>query len=225
MNLLYPFTQLYPLTQGFGEHPDWYTRFGLAGHNGIDLAAPAGTPVLAAAAGVVSQAGSDPQGYGLYLVLDHGDGVATLYGHLSERLATSGQAVPAGQAIGRVGWSGNVIPAGPEGAHLHFELRIPARAAAGYGGAVDPLPYLAENGPAEPGQSTRDCRLYRVVSAGPLRIRSGPGTQYRITGSLNAGQSVRIEGIAHQETWLRLAGGGYAAMAYGADVYLVPVEE
>ncbi|MEJ0010731.1 MAG: M23 family metallopeptidase [Alphaproteobacteria bacterium] len=85
-------------------------------HTGIDLAAKAGTPVLASADGVVeeSQVG---KGFGRVIVLRHRDGVESLYGHLSEQDVTVGQHVHQGQRIGAVGSSGRST-----GAHLHFQL-------------------------------------------------------------------------------------------------------
>ena len=92
-------------------------------HWGIDIAAPAGTPVLAATDGVVAGVGWDPDGYGHYIVLDHGGGWQTVYAHL-QPAATSGYrmslsiAVRRGDAIGRLGSSG-----ASTGPHLHFEAR------------------------------------------------------------------------------------------------------
>ena len=98
-------------------------------HSGVDMAAPAGTPIHAAAGGVVSVAWS-PNGYGLSLLVQHGGGVATLYGHLETTPLVSGEAVAAGAEIGRVGSTG--LSTGP---HLHFEVRRNGR-------PVDPVPLL-----------------------------------------------------------------------------------
>ena len=92
-------------------------------HWGIDIAAPPGTPVLAAADGVVAAIGWDPDGYGHYIVLDHGAGWQTLYGHLqsaklSGYVMTLGMAVSQGDAMGGLGNSG-----ASTGPHLHFEVR------------------------------------------------------------------------------------------------------
>ena len=92
-------------------------------HWGIDIAAPPGTPVLAAADGVVAAIGWDPDGYGHYIVLDHGAGWQTLYGHLqsaklSGSVMTLGMAVSQGDAMGGLGNSG-----ASTGPHLHFEVR------------------------------------------------------------------------------------------------------
>ena len=86
-------------------------------HPGIDLAAPAGTPVSATQSGVVRVSWS-ASGYGLHVVIDHGGGLTSLYGHLLSVVVLSGEYVDAGQVIGAVGSSGNST-----GPHLHFEIR------------------------------------------------------------------------------------------------------
>ena len=115
------------LTQGFG-----CTSFALEPlvpgcpgrhfHSGIDLAKPAGTPVLAAAGGLVTVARFDPNGYGNYLVLDAGHGLTTLYAHLQEFDVRLGEPVFKGYPIARVGSTG--MSTGP---HLHFEVRTDGR--------------------------------------------------------------------------------------------------
>jgi murein DD-endopeptidase MepM/ murein hydrolase activator NlpD len=86
-------------------------------HTGVDLAAPTGTPVLAANGGNVVFAGWNSWGYGYAVVLSHGP-FLTLYGHLSDIFVGCGQTVAAGQSIGAVGTTGN-----SSGPHLHFEVR------------------------------------------------------------------------------------------------------
>ncbi|HEX6492173.1 MAG TPA: M23 family metallopeptidase [Candidatus Dormibacteraeota bacterium] len=85
-------------------------------HSGVDLAAPAGTPVRATLAGVAHVVVS-ATGYGLHVVVDHGVGLSSLYAHLSAALVVDGAAVAAGEVIGAVGSSGNST-----GPHLHFEI-------------------------------------------------------------------------------------------------------
>jgi murein DD-endopeptidase MepM/ murein hydrolase activator NlpD len=108
------------VTSGYG----W--RWGRM-HEGIDIAAPAGTTVVASASGTVIYAGW-MGGYGQLVVVDHGGGLATAYAHLSAIYA--GGAVGQGQGIGAVGCTGSCT-----GNHLHFEVRV-------NGGAVDPMGYL-----------------------------------------------------------------------------------
>jgi murein DD-endopeptidase MepM/ murein hydrolase activator NlpD len=99
-------------------------------HTGIDISAPLGTPVMAAADGVVVAVGHTSVGYGNYVVIAHGGGVATLYGHLLDANVTVGQLVVRGQMIGREGSTG--FSTGP---HVHFELRVD-------NAVQDPMPYM-----------------------------------------------------------------------------------
>ena len=98
-------------------------------HQGLDIAAPSGTTVTAAAGGTVIMA-QWYGGYGNYILIDHGGGYSTGYGHLSAIYVSTGQAVQRGQAIGAVGSTGQST-----GPHLHFEVRIAGR-------PVDPAPRL-----------------------------------------------------------------------------------
>jgi murein DD-endopeptidase MepM/ murein hydrolase activator NlpD len=111
-----------PLTSGFG----W--RWGRM-HEGIDIAVPTGTPVAAAASGTVIYAGW-MGGYGNLVVIDHGGGVSTAYGHNSSVAAGVGQPVAQGQVIAYSGSTGHST-----GPHVHFEVRV-------NGSPVDPLGYL-----------------------------------------------------------------------------------
>lgn len=98
-------------------------------HTGVDIAAPRGTLIRAARDGRVVRAGWYG-GYGLLVVVDHGDGMETWYGHASAVLVRVGQPVELGQAIARVGCTGACT-----GPHVHFEVRVRGR-------PVDPLRYL-----------------------------------------------------------------------------------
>jgi len=97
-----------------------YGRYGVRSgrrHDGIDLSAPEGTPIGAAAAGAVIYAG-EQNGYGSIIILRHEAGLVTLYAHCSALLVEEGAQVKAGQAIARVGQTGRST-----GPHLHFEVR------------------------------------------------------------------------------------------------------
>ena len=98
-------------------------------HEGIDISAPTGTPVSASAAGTVIYAGW-MGGYGNLVIVDHGGGIATAYGHQSSVAVGNGTYVAQGQTIGYVGSTGHST-----GPHLHFEVRVD-------GTPVDPLGYL-----------------------------------------------------------------------------------
>lgn len=116
------------LASGFGHREDPIDGEP-AFHTGLDIAAPFGSPVQAPADGLVVETGWQ-QGYGNCIVISHGNGVATLYGHLSKILVKTGQKVKRWQKIGLVGTSGRTT-----GAHLHYEVHRQGR-------AVNPKPYL-----------------------------------------------------------------------------------
>ncbi len=103
-------------------------------HYGIDIAAPVDSEVIAPAAGRVVFVGEKP-GYGLYLIIRHGHGLTTHYGHLNRILVTPGQRVQAGEPIARSGNTG--VSTGP---HLHYELRL-------HNIPVNPRRYLPKNTP------------------------------------------------------------------------------
>lgn len=102
---------------------------GPEGHLGVDIAVPVHTPVVATAEGSVVAAKSDPV-YGHYVVLDHGGGIETMYGHNALLLVEEGERVTRGQAIAYSGNSGRSTAP-----HLHYEVRREGR-------AVDPAPFL-----------------------------------------------------------------------------------
>jgi murein DD-endopeptidase MepM/ murein hydrolase activator NlpD len=117
-----------PVTSGFG--PRVHPIFGdVRMHTGIDFGAGFGTPIHAAGPGVVV-IGGPYGGYGNAVVIDHGNGLATLYAHQSALSVRPGQSVKVGQVVGFVGATG--FATGP---HLHFEVRVK-------GTPVDPLLYL-----------------------------------------------------------------------------------
>lgn len=105
------------VTGTFGEQRPGHT------HAGIDIAVPVGTPVKAAAGGVIIEAGT-LAGYGNVIIIDHGGGTITRYAHLSNIAATKGQQVTQGQVIGASGGARGAAGAGnSQGPHLHFEVR------------------------------------------------------------------------------------------------------
>lgn len=119
-------TRGYTVSSGFGQR--WGTL-----HAGVDLAAPSGTPIVAARSGTVTLA-RWYGGYGYAVEIDHGDGIETLYGHNSQLLVSAGQRVSAGERISLMGSTGDST-----GPHLHFEVHVS-------GDPVDPIPYLRERG-------------------------------------------------------------------------------
>jgi murein DD-endopeptidase MepM/ murein hydrolase activator NlpD len=116
------------ITSPFGLRPDPYTGL-LAMHSGVDIAAPLGTPVVAAAAGVVTHAGVLGP-YGNLVIIHHGFGLSTHYGHLSSYFVRAGDEIKAGETIAEVGDTGRTT-----GPHLHFEIREHQH-------AIDPRRYI-----------------------------------------------------------------------------------
>lgn len=109
-------------------YDDYYTRpikggvktQNLHGYNAIDLAAPVGTHIYAAASGkvIISRTGGYNGGYGTYVVISHPNGTQTLYAHMSKNLVSVGESVEQGQQIGAIGMTGKTT-----GPHIHFEIR------------------------------------------------------------------------------------------------------
>ena len=117
-------------TAGYVSSPYGLRWNGSEFHQGIDIAAETGTPIVATADGVVTTAGWDGSGYGNMVDIDHGDGIMTRYGHASAVAVTVGQEVRRGQVIAYVGSTG--YSTGP---HLHYEVRVS-------GQPVNPAGYL-----------------------------------------------------------------------------------
>lgn len=105
-----------PYTHSISSYYEW--RWGRM-HNGIDIASGgiSGQPIVASDGGTVIQAGDKGDGYGNYVIIDHGNGYKTLYGHCSSLAVSYGQYVSQGETIGYVGSTGNST-----GPHLHFEI-------------------------------------------------------------------------------------------------------
>ena len=113
---------------GLRTHP---VLGGTRAHNGIDLAAPTGTPVYATADGVVGKADWFSS-YGLFVSIGHGADLETRYAHMSRLAVAAGERVKKGDVIGYVGSTGRST-----GPHLHYEVRVAGR-------PVNPIPYMAE---------------------------------------------------------------------------------
>jgi murein DD-endopeptidase MepM/ murein hydrolase activator NlpD len=122
--LTHPCPTYYGITSPYG-----YRDFDKTFHKGVDLGAPTGTPIYAAAAGTVIYAGWESMG-GNVVYMTHGNGVVTVYGHASSLLVKTGQQIEAGQNIALVGSTGYAT-----GPHLHFQLEVD-------GTAINPMAFL-----------------------------------------------------------------------------------
>ena len=142
------------VTSGFG--PRWGRN-----HDGLDIAAPTGTPIRAAECGVVSFSGVQ-SGYGNMVCVKHSSRFETCYAHMSRYAVAQGARVQRGQVIGYVGCTGSCT-----GPHLHFETRVD-------GAARDPRPYLG--GGAVPGAPTVKAAVAVAATAGARRAERTTAT-------------------------------------------------
>jgi len=124
------------ISQRFGENPGFYKQFGLAGHEGLDIACPIGTPVLATHDGWCEPRWSG-RDYGDQVWL-HGDGLSTLYAHLNQTTVAFGQQVERADQIGLSGDTGRWVT----GPHLHLGLKIGGVSNREFKDWLDPEPYL-----------------------------------------------------------------------------------
>lgn len=131
-NIGFPTVEGSPITSGFGWriHPITRER---KFHSGIDFGAKQGTPIYAFKPGLVEFTGWKG-GYGKAVIINHGEGKSTLYGHASKIIVRKGEQVATGQTIAEMGSTG--MSTGP---HLHFEVRLDNK-------PVNPLPYLQQSG-------------------------------------------------------------------------------
>ena len=186
-----PFDGEYPITQRFGEKIT-----DPAGHTGIDYALYYGTPVLAAMDGKVSRVVSLAGGYGSHVILEHGEGLQTVYAHLSRFSVGFGEFVREGQPVGRSGNSGNST-----GPHMHFEVRR-------YGTPIDPEKLFPADCTVVPGS--------RRVKVPLLYVRSGPGTEYPVVDSLREGAAVSGE-LTTETVWLKIGKDRWVAVRYKGE--------
>jgi hypothetical protein len=193
MRFIWPVTP--NISQGFGENPDYYRQFGQVGHNGIDIAAPNGTPVYASADGVINYEGQGVNNglmgspAGICIIIDHGD-VMTGYAHLSNTVINSGQQVKQGELIGHVGATGAAT-----GPHLHFEfLAKPVQTNNGYYGRVNPAQF---NVGVEPQLTLLP---FQRISLGGTRYRDAPSTLAPIRETFIDGDTYDFKGYVHGQS-------------------------
>jgi predicted flap endonuclease-1-like 5' DNA nuclease len=229
-------TEYGKITQEFGARPEFYQKFGLPGHEGLDFMAPEGSELYAVADGFVSDVrldgNSDPNGkpYGNQIRIQHEGGFTSIYAHLSEVVVTRGQFVQAGQLIGLAGNTGNSF-----GAHLHFTLKKQGATqsdATNYPhDIIDPTPYLKPFGgskpeqPSPPTETTIDVQV-DSPEVGYLNVRSAPYVGSDLVTKVDHGETLGAleeADIAHSKVgkngqwlWVRTPTGktGYVAAWY-----------
>jgi murein DD-endopeptidase MepM/ murein hydrolase activator NlpD len=159
------------VTSGFG--PRWGRN-----HDGLDIAAPTGTPIRAAECGIVSFAGAQ-SGYGNMVCVKHSSRFETCYAHMTKYAVAQGQRVEQGQVIGYVGCTGNCT-----GPHLHFETRVD-------GSARDPRPYLG--GGSVPGAPT---------------VKAALGSKAKLAAASTIAKDVKTARFTQARAAVGAAGGG-----------------
>lgn len=225
------------ITQEFGARPEYYSRFNLPGHEGLDFQAGVGDRIYAVADGVVSEVRLEgymdrlARPYGNQVRIQHeGEQYTSVYAHLSKALVIDGQAVKAGQLIGLGGDTGNC-----EGAHLHLTLKKRGASQAGetqFGfDIVDPKPYLAPFSKpggtplAPPAQAAFEVEVFDTGEV-QLNVRSEPRIGDNVICKQPDGARLGVledEAIARRKLrqedqwlWVRLPNGqiGYVAVRY-----------
>ncbi|MEZ4832471.1 MAG: M23 family metallopeptidase [Caldilineaceae bacterium] len=142
IQLSIPFRGAHPVSQLWGDNPDFYKQFTydgvpLRGHNGIDFSMPIGTPIATSDEGRVLTVGASPAGFGNWVMVDHRWG-QSVYAHMNRVTVREGETVRRGDVLGESGNSGTST-----GPHLHFSIRItPYYRGDGWGGYCDPLPFM-----------------------------------------------------------------------------------
>jgi len=237
-----------PITQLFGENPDFYKQWGYAGHNGVDFGIPNGTPITAAADGFVDKVGFEATGYGNYVVLSHMDGNTkyfTYYAHLQSTSVKAGQKISAGTVVGLSNNTG-----ASTGPHLHFGVRILGQNPA-YKGYLDPMPYLtgaaatpaasssgtptpttastsgaaaaAPQAPVTPGGIVGAIDLpdlnVEVIYDG-VNVRTGPGIEYTILEQLKVGTKHKGTRMHSWSAWVEFEPGKWSAMTFNLEAYM-----
>ena len=121
------------ITQGYGENPEFYEKFGLPGHEGLDFRAPEGSRIYAVWDGIVKRISTNlSHPYGNFVVIQHANDYTTTYAHLSRIDVKENQTVYSDESIGLAGNTGNSF-----GAHLHLTLKRSGK-------YIDPTPFLPE---------------------------------------------------------------------------------
>ncbi len=223
IKLVSPFlARKYPITQGFGENPGSYVKFGLSGHNGIDYGCPTGSLIYSSSDGTVTKTGFDPEGYGNFVRVSTTWG-RVIYAHLSEVCCSTGQFVRSGDFIGRSGNTGNST-----GPHLHFEVRLNGHEANGYSGAVDPTPYFDGVDAITPSEDEpkiiSSSKTIKVI-VDVLNLRCEPNITADVVGALYAGAIVQYTSKMDvgDITWLQLFDYVWCAYSYVGETYVTEV--
>jgi len=212
-------TDYHKITQPFGVNPQNYAKYGLPGHEGLDIQAPYGSNVYACADGLIYFVGWG-SAYGNQIRIDHENNFKTIYAHLLKPLVKVGNRVREGQLIGYADSTGNST-----GSHLHLTLKkngaTAAKETAYPNDIVDPTPYLYFV-PSVP-------MLKLIVKANYLNLRTGPGMEFAretllryntILESLELPEDTRLK-VGNYEKWINVRFGNLSGWVNGFYVGIV----
>jgi murein DD-endopeptidase MepM/ murein hydrolase activator NlpD len=183
---------------------------GRRSHEGVDIFAPRGTPVFAAADGFVTSVGQNRLGGNVVWVWDPSRGVRLYYAHLQDQLVRSGTYVRAGDTLGTVGNTGNAKNTPP---HLHFGIYARGE------GAIDPDAFIrpVPTSMAKPDVTTSALGEWAQTRRG-VSLRAAPSNDSSVVATLPAGRAVRIEGAFGP--WVRTTADGQLAFVRARDLRL-----
>ncbi|NJD09465.1 MAG: hypothetical protein FIB01_03120 [Gemmatimonadetes bacterium] len=171
-------------------------------HDGVDIFAPRGTPVLAAGNAVVARVETDRTGGRVIWAFDEARNLSYFYAHLERQLVKRGATIGAGDTIGTVGNTGNARGSSP---HLHFGLYRPGMV------PVDPAPFLAAAAGAEPelpsDSAVAGLGSWARTRTGAVRLRAAPDRLAPVRSELGEGTVVRLVGAVKEWRHIRLADG------------------
>lgn len=195
------------ITQPFGANPDFYRRFDLPGHEGVDIAAAENDPIYCVAPGQVKLVNTpvayaaNKHPYGVHVRVLHDGGYETIYAHFKELHVQEGQMVAAGQILGLADHTGNVV--GVPADHLHLTLKHVGEAAPGYrSNIIDPTPFLQPLLPATAGGAAAGVETMprRVAEKLGLNCNAPVDEQGAITPRLADPKLIKATGVG----WVRL---------------------
>ena len=132
-----PFKGGYTITCVYGKKGSWSCGY----HSGLDMVATGDKTVYPVHSGKVVSVNKLGSSYGNHVLIDHGDGYLSLYAHLEYVSVSEKQQVTTSTSLGKMGWTGNVKPAGPDGAHLHLEIH---KGSYRYPATINPQTFLNE---------------------------------------------------------------------------------
>lgn len=167
---------------------------GRRSHEGIDIFAPKGTPVVATTKGRVSRTGNRGLGGKQVWLRDSERGLSLYYAHLDSIIATPGMKVSPGDTLGLVGNTGNARTTPP---HLHFGIYK------GYSGAINPLPYVYQPKPLSSREATPEELSGQIfVSTATANLRKGPSTKFPVIRQIASRDTLMVMGKT--ETWYHI---------------------